>query len=110
MNQPSDAHMAEQSKCMQRVKSSLGRPTLTPLEARDAFLDCLVVSYLEGTKAGVKGPVDAEADPQEVARVAKGILRRRLANYPRYRFWTMRRSNARATQKSRWRRCLAWSR
>jgi len=78
MSEPDDERAKVQSRCLQRVKTSLGRPALTPQEARDAFLDCIVVSYLEGVKAGVKGPVDAEADPLEVGRVAAGLLRRRL--------------------------------
>lgn len=66
---------------VQRIKARLAQPTITVEDARDGMLDCYVSTYHEGLAAGLRGLVGVEANPDEVARVAAGMFRKRLKNH-----------------------------
>jgi hypothetical protein len=63
---------------VKRLRARLARPQVTTEEARDGVLDCFVSTYFEGLKVGLKGVVGIEAGPDEVARLAASLFRRRL--------------------------------
>lgn len=63
---------------VQRVKARLARPSISVEDARDGILDCFVSTYHEGLTAGLRGIVGVEARPDEIARVAAGMFRKRL--------------------------------
>ncbi len=62
------------------VKARLAKPKIDILEARDGMLDCFVASYHNGLAAGMKAILDVDATPEDVARIAAAIFRRRLKN------------------------------
>lgn len=61
-----------------RVRGRLAKPHITVEDARDGVLDCFVSTYHEGLTAGLQGVVGIGAGPDEVARVAAGLFRKRL--------------------------------
>lgn len=64
-----------------RLRQRLARPAISVKDARDGVLDCFVATYQEGLAAGLEGVLGVEAGPDQVARVAAGIFRKRLANH-----------------------------
>ncbi len=62
------------------VKARLAKPKIDVLEARDGMLDCFVATYHNGLSAGMKAMLDVDATPEDVARIAAAIFRRRLKN------------------------------
>ena len=64
-----------------RLRQRLARPAISVKDARDGVLDCFVATYQEGLAAGLEGVLGVEAEPDQVARVAAGIFRKRLANH-----------------------------
>ena len=63
---------------VQRLRARLAKPRVSVEDARDGVLDCFVSTYHEGLGAGLRGVVGVEAGPDEVARVAAGLFRKRL--------------------------------
>lgn len=63
---------------VQRVRGRLAKASISVEDARDGVLDCFVSTYHEGLGAGLRGVVGVEAGPDEVARVAAGLFRKRL--------------------------------
>lgn len=64
-----------------RLRQRLARSAISVKDARDGVLDCFVATYQEGLSAGLEGVLGVEAGPDQVARVAAGIFRKRLANH-----------------------------
>lgn len=64
-----------------RLRQRLARSAISVKDARDGVLDCFVATYQEGLAAGLEGVLGVEAGPDQVARVAAGIFRKRLANH-----------------------------
>lgn len=62
------------------VKARLAKQKIDVLEARDGMLDCFVATYHNGLSAGMKAMLDVDATPEDVARIAAAIFRRRLKN------------------------------
>ncbi len=65
----------------QTIKGRLSKKTINVAEARDGILDCFVASYHNGLAHGMKAVLDINAGPEDVARVAAPIFRRRLKNH-----------------------------
>jgi hypothetical protein len=66
---------------VERLRRRLARPAISVTDARDGVLDCFVATYHEGLAAGLQGVLGVEAGPDQVARVAAGIFRKRLENH-----------------------------
>jgi hypothetical protein len=66
---------------VERLRRRLARPAISVKDARDGVLDCFVATYQEGLAAGLEGVLGVEAGPDQVARIAAGIFRKRLANH-----------------------------
>lgn len=66
---------------VERLRRRLARPAISVKDARDGVLDCFVATYQEGLAAGLEGVLGVEAGPDQVARVAAGIFRKRLENH-----------------------------
>jgi hypothetical protein len=64
-----------------RLRARLAKKDITLHEARDGVLDCFVSTYFEGLNHGLQGMLGIRAEPDEVARVAQGIFRRRLRDH-----------------------------
>lgn len=64
---------------VERLRRRLAQPSISVHDARDGVLDCFVATYQEGLAAGMQGIVGIEAAPDNVARVAASIFRRKLA-------------------------------
>lgn len=65
----------------QTIKGRLSKKSINVTEARDGILDCFVASYHNGLAHGMKAVLDINAGPEDVARVAAAIFRRRLKNH-----------------------------
>ena len=66
---------------VERLRRRLASPTIDVHDARDGVLDCFVATYQEGLAAGMQGVVGIDARPEQVARVAAGLFRKRLASH-----------------------------
>ncbi|MBL8684984.1 MAG: hypothetical protein JNK05_37760 [Myxococcales bacterium] len=76
-----DARPKPQEKYAQRLKARLARPHIAVEEARDGLLDCFVATYHEGLDRGLKGVLGLDATVDDVARVAAGMFRTRMARH-----------------------------
>lgn len=66
---------------VERLRQRLARPAISMKDARDGVLDCFVATYQEGLAAGLEGVLGLDAGPDQVARVAAGIFKKRLENH-----------------------------
>jgi hypothetical protein len=66
---------------VERLRRRLAKPIISSKDARDGVLECFVATYHEGLSAGLQGVLGVQAGPDEVARLAAGMFRTRLANH-----------------------------
>ncbi len=64
-----------------RLRRRLAKPAISVKDARDGVLDCFVATYHEGLSAGLNGVLGVDARPDEVARLAASMFRKRLQNH-----------------------------